>query len=220
MRWNGLSLVALGNLPSGEVYMTILDVRFSDWIQKGVTLFINNAAILLVCGVVALAITTITAGLLLGPMLAGLAVIVLNIQDDRLSRPTLNDLFKGFDFFVATLPVTLAFYITMVVLFILNFIPYLGQIGYAVVASVVAAISVLTIFHLVARRVTPVKSAKAWWELFKANWGPLLGFFILAAIIGGAGLLVLYVGLIVTLPLYMCILGVAYLSILKQSAEL
>jgi hypothetical protein len=200
--------------------MTILDVRFSDWIQKGVTLFINNAVVLLVSGVVALAITTITAGLLLGPMLAGLAVIVLNIQDDRLSRPTLNDLFKGFDYFLATLPVTLAFYVTAVVLVILNFIPYLGQIGYAVVASVVAAISVFTVFHLVARRIPPVKSAVIWWELFKANWGPLLGFFILASIIGGAGLLVLYVGLIVTLPLYMCILGVAYLSILKQSAEL
>jgi hypothetical protein len=170
--------------------------------------------------VVAVAISSITLGLLAGPMAAGMAIIVLNLQDNRLSAPTLNDLFKGFDYFTATLPVTLAIYLTWAVLFVLNFIPYLGQIGYAVVASVISASSVLSVFHLVYRRVPPVKSAMAWWELFKANWGPLLGFYILAMIIGGAGILALYIGLVVTLPIYICIIGVAYLDIVKQSAEL
>jgi len=200
--------------------MTVLDIRFSDWIQKGFELFINNAVILLLCGLVSLAISVATLGLLAGPMLAGMAMIILNLMDERLSRPTINDLFKGFDHFIATIPVTIGFYVIALCGLALNFIPYLGQVISSVILSVGIATGVLTVFHLVLRRVTPQKSIMTWWDLFKTNWGPLLGFYILALIIGGIGILACGIGLVVTIPIYLCIMGMAYVSILKQSAAL
>ena len=200
--------------------MTLLDVRFSDWIQKGFALFTGKAAVLISCGLVAVAISAVTLGLLTGPMLAGMAVIILNLLDTRLAPPTVNDLFKGFDFTVATIPVTLGFYAVFAAWWILQFIPLLGQVAAVVVASVGIAIGVLSVFHLVARKVDPRASAPILCALFMANWGPLLGFFILLALIGISGILLIIVGLVATIPLYLVILGVAYLDILRQTAEL
>lgn len=200
--------------------MTVLDIRFSDWIQKGFRLFLDNALVLMVSGLVALLISGITLGLLSGPMLAGLAIIVVNLMDEKLARPTVNDLFKGFDFFMPTIPVTLALYVLCAASFLLNFIPGPGFVLNAVVISVGSALAVLVVFHLVVRRIDPRESIMTWLEIFKMNWGPLLGFFILLSVIGGVGMLAFYIGLVVTVPVYLCIMGVAYVSILKQSAAL
>jgi uncharacterized membrane protein len=200
--------------------MTILDIRFSDWIQKGFELFTANALMLILSGLVAGAISAVTLGLLAGPMLAGLAVIVLNLMDNRLAKPTVNDVFKGFDYFKDSIPVTLFFYALGIVTLLLQFVPFLGQMVSAVVTSVGASLAVLSVFHLVARNISPLASWRNWFEIFKVNWGPLLGFFILAAIIGGCGLILFGVGLVVTLPLYFCILGMAYTAISSQTAAL
>lgn len=199
--------------------MTVLDVKFSDWIQEGFTLYVANVVILLVAGVVALVLSAVTLGLLAGPMLAGLAIIILNLLDNRLARPTINDLFKGFEHFLDTLPVTICFYALAVIAMVLNLIPLVGQILNSVVVSVGAVTGVLSIFHLVARRIPPRKSLPAWLMIFKDNWGPLLGFYILVTIIGGVGVLACGVGLLATVPLQMCILGVAYQSMARQSVE-
>jgi len=200
--------------------MTVLDIRFSDWIQKGFKLFVDHALVLMVSGLVALLISGITFGLLSGPMLAGMAVIIVNLMDEKLARPTVNDLFKGFDYFKATIPVTLGFYALAVAGFLLSLIPGPGFVVNAVVMSVGSALAVLIVFHLVVRRIDPRESVMTWVEIFKMNWGPLLGLFILLSVIGGVGVLAFYIGLVVTVPIYLCILGVAYVSILKQSAAL
>lgn len=200
--------------------MTVLDVRFSDWIQKGFRLYVDNAVVLSLSSLAALLISTITLGLLAGPMLAGMAIIIVNLMDTQLAKPTVNDLFRGFDHVAATLPVTIGLYLLAFAGFVLSFIPGPGFVLNAVVMSVGGATAVMTVFHLIVRRVKPIDSINVWIELFKINWGPLLGFYILLAIIGGMGALVFYVGMIVTVPIYLCIMGVAYVSVVKQSAAL
>lgn len=200
--------------------MTMLDVRFSDWIQKGFQLFLANALLLMVCGLVAVAISAITLGLLAGPMMAGMAIVILNLMDDRLAKPTINELFKGFNYFKETFPVTLTLYPLGLGFIILKFVPFLGQVVSTVAISVVGSLTMFSVFHLIARKITPVNSAKNWVELFKVNWGPLLGFFILSSIIGGVGVLFFVIGIAVTVPIHICILGVAYDAISRQAASL
>ena len=200
--------------------MTVLDVRFSDWIQRGFSLFVTHAAVLLISSVVALAISAVTLGVLAGPMLAGLAGMVLTLMDDRLARPTLNDLFRGFDHFFATLPVTIGFYLLGGLVFLLGFIPYLGHLLITVLVSVGGAIGVLSVFHLVARGVPPRASVEGWGRLFLMNWGPLLGFYILAMLVLAVGALACGIGAVVTLPIYLGAMGAAYRSITQQSAGL
>ncbi|HMO50140.1 MAG TPA: hypothetical protein PKE26_05405 [Kiritimatiellia bacterium] len=203
-----------------EAVMTVLDVRFSDWIERGFQLFVAHAVVLLLAGLAAVALSVVSLGLLSGPMLAGLALMILNLMDERLARPTLNDLFRGFDYFKETLPVTLGFYGLAFAALLLNFIPVVGTLLNAILISVGMATGVLAIFHVVARRVAPQVSARVLLDLFKVNWGPLLGFYLLATLIGGLGALACGVGLIVTVPLYVCIIGAAYVSIAAQSVEL
>ena len=195
----------------------MLDVRFSDWIHKGFLLFTANALLLIVCGVIAAAISVMTLGVLSGTMIAGMAVIILNLMDQRLAKPTINELFKGFDYFKDTFPVTLAFYALSALTYVLGYFPLIGPITSSVVASVGSSLAIMTIFHLVARRQPPVKTARLWFDLFKMNWGPLLGFFILSSIIGGAGALLLGVGLVITVPIHLCILAMAYVAISAQT---
>jgi len=200
--------------------MTLLDVRFSDWIQRGFALFVNHALLLFMSGLVALVITALTLGLLAGPMLAGLAMMVLTLMDGRMAAPTINDLFRGFDHVKTTIPVTVALYVIWLAVMLVVWLPGPGFVLGAVLASVGGSTAVMTVFHLVARHVTPRESAGAWWALFKANWGPLLGFYLLATLLGSIGVYALVIGLAVTFPLYMCMMGQAYAAIVKQSVEL
>jgi len=200
--------------------MTVLEVRFTQWLQRGFELFINNAVLLLLCGLVAGAISTVTVGLLSGPMLAGLAWIILQLMNRQAGAPALNDLFRGFDYFKQTLPVTLFFYGTGIAGVILLALPVAGQLLFTVFAGVAACLAVLSIFHLVDARVAPISSWRTWVSLFVMNWGPLLGFFILVALIQTLGIVTLFIGLVVTLPLSLCILGAAYEDISRQSAAI
>ncbi len=200
--------------------MTVLDIRFSDWIRQGVQLFVDHSVLLLLSGLVAALISTVTLGILAGPMLAGMALIILRLQDNRLAPPSVNDLFKGFDYFVETIPVTLALYAMGVLAMLLNWIPLAGQILNSVIVSVVSCTAILTVFSLVDRRLSPRTSWRPWWGIFMMNWGPLLGFYILATIIGVIGVMVFFIGLAATLPLQLCILASAYRSICRQSAAL
>jgi len=200
--------------------MTVLEVRFTQWLQAGFELFINNAVLLLLCGLIAGLISSVTVGLLSGPMLAGLAWIILQLMKKQMASPVLNDLFRGFQYFKETLPVTLFFYAISLIGYILLALPFAGQLLFLVITGVAACLAALSIFHLVDARVKPVDSWRTWYSLFLVNWGPLLGFFILVALIQTLGIVALFVGWIVTLPLSMCILGAAYADISRQSAAI
>lgn len=200
--------------------MTVLEIKFTEWLQKGFELFINNAVLLLLCGLVAGVISFVSVGLLTGPMLAGLALVIRQLQDGRLAKPALNDLFRGFDYFKDSLPVTIFFYGIGLIGYVLLAIPFAGQLLYILVAGVGSCLGILSIFHLVASRVAPMRSYRVWMSIFKFNWGPLLGFFILVSIIQLLGLAAVFVGLIVTVPLSLCILALAYDDIARQSAAL
>lgn len=200
--------------------MTVLEIRFTDWLRRGFELFINHAVLLLMCGLVAGLISTVSLGLLTGPMLAGLAWIILQLMNRQLAVPALNDLFRGFQQFKETLPVTLFFYALGIAGYILLALPVVGQLLYTVLVGVGGCLGVLSVFHLVSAKVEPMKSYRAWVSIFAMNWGPLLGFFILVSIIQALGIVALFFGLVVTIPLSLCILAAAYEDITHQSAAL
>lgn len=204
----------------GTANMTVLEIRFTEWLQRGFQLFLNNAVLLLLCGLVAGVLSVATFGFLTGPMLAGLAWIILQLMNRQLAVPALNDLFRGFQYFKDTLPVTLFFYALGISGYVLLALPVVGQLLYTVLVGVGSCLGVLSIFHLVAARVPPLKSYRSWFSLFTFNWGPLLGFFILVSIIQAMGIVALFVGLIVTMPLSLCILAAAYEDISRQSAAI
>ncbi len=200
--------------------MTAIDERSSEWMNQGFRLFAENALLLMVCGLVALVVTGVSLGLLAGPMLAGLALIIVNLMDARLAKPTLNDLLKGFDYLKETIPVTLFIYALAAAFIVLHVVPVIGPIVAWLVVSAGVSLAAMSVFHLIVRKVSPVDAARGWFDLFKQSWGSLTGFFILATLTGASGLLFFLVGTGVTVPLQLCMLGCAYQDIQSRSAAI
>ena len=80
--------------------MNKVQVKFGDWIEGGFNLYKANFGTLVLASVFAVVISTVTAGLLAGPMLAGLALVTLQLFDRKEPKPEAGKVFKGFDFFV------------------------------------------------------------------------------------------------------------------------
>jgi hypothetical protein len=55
---------------------------------------------LVLASVFVVVIGTITVGILAGPMLAGLALVTLQLLDRKEPRPEAGKVFKGFDYFL------------------------------------------------------------------------------------------------------------------------
>ena len=125
--------------------MDKVNVKFGEWIQKGFDLYTKgNMGLLVLVSLVAVLLSVITLGVLSGPMMAGTALITLKLA--RGQQAELNDLFKGFQYFLQSFLLWLVWsIITMVAVTVLGFIPCLGSIaaivlGYAVQTAVMFAI--------------------------------------------------------------------------------
>ncbi len=75
--------------------------RVGYWLGRGWDRFVENPIPYLVAGLVGVAITSFTGGLLLGPVLVGLAA--MGIRRVRLDRVEAADFFQGFNFFLPAL---------------------------------------------------------------------------------------------------------------------
>ena len=67
--------------------MQKVQVKFGDWIEAGFNLYKSNFGILVLASVFVVVIGAITAGLLAGPMLAGLVLMTLQLLDRKEPPP-------------------------------------------------------------------------------------------------------------------------------------
>ncbi len=72
--------------------------KAGQWLGRGWDRFMEKPIPYLVVGLIGVALTSFTGGLLLGPVLAGLAA--MGIRRFRLERVELGDFFQGFNFFL------------------------------------------------------------------------------------------------------------------------
>jgi uncharacterized membrane protein len=55
-------------------------------------------------------------------------------------------------------------------------------------------------------------------ELVKPNFGPFVGLVIIASLIGSVGAVLCGIGAVVTMPMYWCIMAVAYREMEKGAS--
>jgi len=67
--------------------MDPIPVKFGEWFEKGFALYKQNIVPLILASLIALVLGTATLGILAGPMLAGLFLMVLAFHDGREPRP-------------------------------------------------------------------------------------------------------------------------------------
>ena len=83
--------------------MSKVQVKFGDWIEGGFNLYKANFGTLVLASIFVVVISAITAGILAGPMLAGLALVTLQLLDRKGPQPEAGRVFKGFDYFLQSL---------------------------------------------------------------------------------------------------------------------
>ena len=180
---------------------------------------------------VAMLIGGIVPVILLGPMMCGLYLCLLDKIDGR--RLSFDRLFKGFNFFLPGLVVSLFIAVPIIALIVFSYIPFIalmladpklieqqlmpfliGMLGIELVLAVVMTVLhslLIFAFPLIADHglngFQAVKlSARAAW----ANRGGVAGFFGVSILVVFAGYAALCVGVYLALPVLMMAMAVAY----------
>ncbi len=149
-------------------------------------------------------------GILVGPMMAGLALVTLRLVDNQ-GKPEVSTLFEGFSYFLQSFLFVLVWSAIMLAAYL---------IGLATCGLIVPLVSVVGLFLGALLMFAPfliVEKNLAFWpasmkslEMVKPNIWPLLGYFLVASMIGSAGSALCGIGVIVTMPISWCMYAVAY----------
>ncbi|HBA85579.1 MAG TPA: hypothetical protein DCZ95_15965 [Verrucomicrobia bacterium] len=197
--------------------MAKIEVKFGDWIQQGFDLYKNNIATLILATLIAYVLSFATLMILAGPMLAGLALITLRFLDKTEPKPEIGDLFKGFEVFAQSFLFVMVWLVVSIIGFvILNLVPCIGQIvGMFFVYALHTAL-MFSIFLIVEKKMDFWMASMESFNMVKQNFWPFLGLWIVASLIGSIGAIACGIGAVVTLPIYTCILAVAYRDVFSQ----
>jgi len=185
-------------------------VLFSEWMNKSFNIFKENTAVLILASLIAVLLSAVSFGILAGPMLAGLSLITLQLVDQQ-GKPEAGKVFEGFSHFLQTFLFCLVWgIIVMVAFLILNMIVCIGTLLSIVGSIALGTLLMFALFLIVDRRMEFWPASMASFQTVKTNFWPLLGYYLVASVIGQAGALVCGIGMIVTLPIGWCMLTVAY----------
>lgn len=200
--------------------MERVEVRFGDWIEGGFNLFKENVGLLILSSLVVVILSSVTVGILAGPMMGGLMIITLRLYDKGEPKPEFGHVFKGFNYFLHTFLFVLVWGVLLFVAsLILSLIPCIGQLASLFVVFVAEALLLFGLFLIVDRRMEFWQASIESYTRVKSNFWPFLGFTVLASIIGSIGFIICGIGIIVTLPIQVCILTVAYREVFGDGGE-
>ena len=161
----------------------------------------------------------LTAGVLSGPMSVGLILITLALLDKKEPKPQAGDIFQGFSYFLQSFLYFLALIIVAMIGFlILNFIPCLGQILGMLYVYALQALTMFSLFLIADRKMEFIDAIKASVDIVKTNFWPFLGLSVVASIIASLGSILCGIGVVLTMPIYFCIIAVAYRNVVTPPA--
>lgn len=191
--------------------MSGTEARFGTWVEQGFDLYKKNFAVLVLAALIAGALSAISFGLLSGPMAAGMILIVFRLMDGGEPKPQAGDVLKGFEIFLQPFLFMLVWgAILGVVSLLLNMIPCLGTILYLVVVLGASPVFGFGLFLVVDRKRDFWNAAIESFQTLKPSFFPLLGISVVAAIMGSIGAVACGIGVVITMPLYYCIMAHAY----------
>ena len=191
--------------------MDKVQVKFGEWIEKGFNLYKENFGILVLASVIAVVLSTVTVLILAGPMFAGLVLITLELFDKKEPKPEVGNVFKGFDYFLNAFLFVLVWGVALFAAsFILGLIPCIGQLASLFVFFAAQALLMFGPFLIVEKRMEFWPASMESFNKVKTNFWPFLGLAVVSGIIGNIGAIACGIGVVITFPIQVCILTVAF----------
>ena len=198
--------------------MNKIEVKFGNWIEGGFNLYKANFGILVLASIFVVVIGAVTAGLLAGPMLAGLAMITLQLLDRKEPKPEAGKVFKGFDYFLQSFLFVVIWGIGILIgSVIFGIIPVVGQLASIAFVYAAQAFLMFGMFLIVDRQMDWLPASMESINVVKTNFWPFFGLSAVAGIIGSLGAIACGIGVVFTIPIQGCILAVAYRDVFTSS---
>ena len=198
--------------------MKRVQVKFGEWIEGGFNLYKANFGTLVLAAIFVVVIGAVTAGLLAGPMLAGLALITLQLLDRKEPKPEAGKVFKGFDYFLQSFLFVVVWGIGILIgSVVLGIIPVIGQLASIAFVYAAQAFLMFGMFLIVDRQMDWLPASMESIGVVKTNFWPFFGLSAVAGIIGSLGAIACGIGIVFTIPIQGCILAVAYRDVFTGS---
>lgn len=201
-------------------------VRSADWLTEGWALVRPYLGTYALIALVAGLLSTLTGGLLGGPLACGWFMILLRQKRDPSYVPQFGDLWKGFEvfgpsfiagllFLVASWVVGLAVTVAQA---IVSVFPILGQLIAPLLGLAGSACLIIVFmytFQLIAdRRMDAIEAIKLSYETTTAQFLPFAGFALLICGLEILGALFCGLGLLIAVPAIMAATAVSYSDVL------
>lgn len=184
--------------------MNKTNIKIGEWLQAGFELYKENFVLLLVVNLVAMVVSGITFGILAGPMTAGVVIVTLSLIDGKEPKPVIGDVFKGFEVFLPS-------FLYMLILIVISALASLIIPGASIIVSyILATLTVFTMFFIVEDRMEFWPAIVRSYNIVKTNFWPFLGLVVVAGILSSVGGILCCIGMILTAPLYYCVIAIAY----------
>ena len=191
--------------------MQRVEVKIGEWIEQGFNLYKNNFGTLVLASVIALVLSTITIGLLTGPMIAGLIIIALQLLRKEQPKPDAGRVFRGFRYFLNAFLFMLIWGLAILMgSFILSLFPIIGQLLSLFLAYAAQAFLMFGLYMIVDKQMNFWPASQESIQTVKSNFWPFFGLSAIASIIGSIGAIAFGIGIVLTVPIQVCILAVAY----------
>lgn len=197
-----------------------LEIKFSECISKAFDLYKDNFLVLLVITFVAVALSVLSIGILSGPMLAGVILVTLGLLDGKEPKPVIADVFKGFDCFLPAFLFVLVWTVATVVLQVLAkllFVESVNGVLQILIVIVIKTLAMFGLFLIVDQKIGFWPASLQSMKIAKQNFLILLAVVLVAGVISAAGFLACGIGVVVTAPMFLCILSVVYRDVVKGS---
>ena len=200
--------------------MQKVNVKMGEWIEQGFNLYKNNFGTLVLASAIALVLSTITIGILTGPMIAGLMIIALQLLRKEAPKPDAGSVFKGFRYFLNAFLFMVIWGLAILIgSFILSLFPFIGQLLSLFLAYTAQAFLMFGLFLIVDKQMNFWPASQLSIQTVKTNFWPFLGLSAIASIIGSIGAIAFGIGIVLTVPIQVCILAVAYEEIFIGTAQ-
>lgn len=186
-------------------------VQLEKWFKQGFELYKGSAGVLILASLLAVIVSSITLGILSGPLIAGLMMMGLRIHDRSEPAPEIGDLFKGFEHFKEAFLLSLIAFVVMILsAIVFNLVPVIGTILFYAVVSMVALVVWFAMGRVVEAGTPFWPAAQEAIEKIKTDLWPFLAYAVLISLAGGVGILICGVGICLTMPLLVCSVATAY----------
>jgi uncharacterized membrane protein len=202
----GESLRAASSAPGGVAAPAWtppanVEVRAGHWVDEGWQMVKADIGTFMLLMIVFVVLNAMVPMILQGPLIAGFQIFCMKKILNR--RTDFADLFKGFNFFVPTLVASL----------LIGLFTFCGTLVCIIPGLVVAAMFKFTYLFIVDKRMDFWPAMQASHAVVKTDYFGFTMFLLLMLLVDLLGLLCCIVGLLITVPVTVAAITVAYKEI-------